>query len=545
MSDNLNTAPNFPDGSLEKTITVWHKRDTVFAVMTLVASVPFADWSVFGGFNAGFTVSFIMLFVLTAVYILKLKKSFGAFSVFCGLSSAAFSVIFLIYNNSALNTLFFVAAVFLYGIFVSYSFTERNKNSSPVISSFDTVIVKPFDNITAPFVSYKAYRNKKGSDPFNRQVLLGIALSVPILFIILPLLIHADAAFEGLISAAFSKFGIVIAKILLGAALAIYLFSMLFAVKNNLKPKDCIVHLHEDYKRLAPLTAVTLSSVLSAVYLAYLLSQSAYFSGGFSGILPEGYTFSFAEYARRGFFELCAVCTVNLIIVFLIMLFAKQDSNKKLPFSVRLSIIGICVFSLVFTATAISKMFLYISFYGLTRLRLLTSIFMIALALLFILIILSVSVKKIPAVKCAIVCFAVIGLITGFCDVDRTVAGYNVSAYKRGALTEIDIEYLSGLSDSAVPYIAELADCKDEAVKSAVLTALYIKTERLFNIKNGKIYEKTESKPSKYNYSRERAKDCIRKNIKSIAKAERERRAAEEENFNYFYNEDYYYSENY
>ena len=227
------------------------------------------------------------------------------------------------------------------------------------------------------------------------------------------------------------------------------------------------------------------------------------------------------------------------------MLFAKQDSNKKLPFSVRLSIIGICVFSLVFTATAISKMFLYISFYGLTRLRLLTSIFMIALALLFILIILSVSVKKIPAVKCAIVCFAVIGLITGFCDVDRTVAGYNVSAYKRGALTEIDIEYLSGLSDSAVPYIAELADCKDDAVKSAVLTALYIKTERLFNIKNGKIYEKTESKPSKYNYSRERAKDCIRKNIKSIAKAERERRAAEEENFNYFYNEDYYYSENY
>ncbi len=168
MCDNLNTASDFPDGSSEKTIPVWHKRDTVFAVITLIASVLFADWSVFGGFNAGFTVSFILLFALTAVYILKLKKSFGAFSVFCGLSSAAFSVIFFIYNNSALNTLFFVAAVFLYGIFVSYSFTEKDKNSSPVISSFDTVIVKPFDNITAPFGSYKAYRDKKA--PFRLTV---------------------------------------------------------------------------------------------------------------------------------------------------------------------------------------------------------------------------------------------------------------------------------------------------------------------------------------------------------------------------------------
>ena len=73
------------------------------------------------------------------------------------------------------------------------------------------------------------------------------------------------------------------------------------------------------------------------------------------------------------------------------------------------------------------NIFLYINLYGLTRLRLLTSIFMAAIALLFIIMILFMYIKRFPAAKCAICCFAVIGLITGFCD---------VNAYKSGIMYE-------------------------------------------------------------------------------------------------------------
>ena len=47
----------------------WQTRDTVFAVITFVASVFFVSLSLFGGFAAGFTVSYIVLFALTAVYL--------------------------------------------------------------------------------------------------------------------------------------------------------------------------------------------------------------------------------------------------------------------------------------------------------------------------------------------------------------------------------------------------------------------------------------------------------------------------------------------
>lgn len=81
MCDNLNGV-NSQNENPEKNIPLWHKRDTVFAVITLIASVLFVDWSAFGGFNAGFTVSFIMLFALTAAYFIRLKKASVHFRFF-------------------------------------------------------------------------------------------------------------------------------------------------------------------------------------------------------------------------------------------------------------------------------------------------------------------------------------------------------------------------------------------------------------------------------------------------------------------------------
>lgn len=509
------------DNSLNS-LPVWRKRDTVFAAVTLICSVLFVHLSIFGGFNAGFTASFFLLFALTAAYMIRQRKHFSVFTVFCGLCSLGFSVIFSVYNDAVLNILLFIAAVALYGVFVSGFFTAK-KAPSPIMGALNTLIINPFDNITAPFRSYGSYRKEKNFKGINKQVLIGILLSVPVLFVVFPLLMSADAAFEGLILSVFSGFGILILKILLGAAAAVYLFSMLFAAKNGLKAKNFGISVYNDIKVMPPVTAVTLSSVLSAVYLVYLLSQSAYFFSGFSGILPAGYSFTAADYARRGFFELCGVCGMNFFTVGAVMCLVKRTDTAAIPLSVRATSTLICIFSLIFAATAISKMFLYIGYYGLTRLRLLTSIFMAAIALLFIIMILFMYIKRFPAAKCAICCFAVIGLITGFCDVDRTVASYNVNAYESGILKELDVEYLGYLSDSVVPYIAKLTESPDSSVSDAAYSALYYKAENLFEIDGNKVKFKTEKDPAKYNYSRKNAKQILKKNIKKILKAEHER----------------------
>lgn len=148
-------------------------------------------------------------------------------------------------------------------------------------------------------------------------------------------------------------------------------------------------------------------------------------------------------------------------------------------------------------------------------------------------------IKRFPAAKCAICCFAVIGLITGFCDVDRTVASYNVNAYQSGILKELDVEYLGYLSDSAVPYIAKLTESKNSSVSDDAFYALYYKAEDLFEIDGNKVKFKAEKDPAKYNYSRENARQIIKKNIKEIIKAWREREEYSEQALDFTAQSDY------
>ena len=52
-------------------------------------------------------------------------------------------------------------------------------------------------------------------------MLVGIAISIPVLLVVVPLLISSDAAFENLMVSLFSGAGTLIAKILLGGDIVI------------------------------------------------------------------------------------------------------------------------------------------------------------------------------------------------------------------------------------------------------------------------------------------------------------------------------------
>ena len=88
--------------------------------------------------------------------------------------------------------------------------------------------------------------------------------------------------------------------------------------------------------------------------------------GGFMGRLPEG--FSVAEYARAGFFELCAVMGINFGLLWMIAGLARQPVRAHRPLKIMcLLLLGQ---SLVFSAIALSKLGMYIGVYGFTPLRL-------------------------------------------------------------------------------------------------------------------------------------------------------------------------------
>ena len=102
--------------------------------------------------------------------------------------------------------------------------------------------------------------------------------------------------------------------------------------------------------------------VFSALYLAFFFVQGRYLFGAFTRTLPESFTV--AEYARQGFFELCRVMAINFTLFWLVSRTARRESRP-----VRWMTAALLVESMLFAVIAISKLALYIDCFGLTPLR--------------------------------------------------------------------------------------------------------------------------------------------------------------------------------
>lgn len=318
----------------------------------------------------------------------------------------------------------------------------------------------------------EALRNGGTAVKKGGAFLLGLCIAVPILAIMIPLLIRADAAFDGLMKLLPEfKVAELINTLLVGSVLSIFFYTQGVSLRHEDAPKAT------SHRRKGA-NAITINTMLCAVcllYVVYLISQLAYLSGGFAGILPEEFTM--AEYARRGFFEMAALSGCNLAVMVLSLgLVQKTDRS---PLFTRLLCLFLGLVTLFLIATASAKMFLYIEGYGLSRLRLLTQIIMLFLAITTSVIMLWLFLPKLPYMKVILLCAMVIGAATLWTDVNTQVASYNVNAYLDGQYTAIDVKYLYQLGDSAIPYLAQLAEeAPDENI--AIAARNYLKEISLY-----------------------------------------------------------------
>jgi len=190
---------------------------------------------------------------------------------------------------------------------------------------------------------------------------------------------------------------------------------------------------------------------LLVLYLIFFFSQTAYFLSAFRGVLPRGLIYS--EYARRGFFELCNVCVVNLIVTAMLGLFTKDNKNSLIS---RVYGCLLALFSMAMIVMSLSKMLMYINVYGLTPLRVYTSWFMVFLFLLFAMVIVKHIRPGFHLLKYCVCCGVVMFLLLGYADSDRIIAEYNVEAYRSGKVEELDVRQLNELGSAAAPYLLSI-----------------------------------------------------------------------------------------
>ncbi|MBQ5840730.1 MAG: DUF4173 domain-containing protein [Clostridia bacterium] len=493
------------------------RRDILLAGVLAILSVVGVYLSLFGGFRLGFVLSYVAILACGGIYLSSRTERPTPYALFCISAAVASTGIFLWHNDGVMKFFSFCGILLLTMLALAEVTAPQRDGAKLLTESLRLLVAFPLQHVGDALPAI--FRIQRGETIEKRRcggVLLGLLCSLPALLVVVPLLISADAAFEGLLeNVAPQNGGEAIGSLILGLCLFGLLFSRWFGLRYSMAST---APLQAKARKGADAAAINaFLGVISGVYLLYLFSQLAYFFSAFSGILPKNYTV--AQYARRGFFEMCAVCAVNVGLVALSLWLCRKNKEGKTPLSIRIQTLFILIFSLGLVAVALSKMGLYIGSFGMTRLRILTSVFMVMLGAALIGIILRLFLPRLPYVKVIIATVAVLGLVAGYVDVDTTVARYNVTAYQNGKLEQIDVGTLSRLSDGATPYLVKLLKDKDYNVRSQAAHALYSRIEEWGDFDDNGKFKADERIPLReYTVDAARSRALLLKNAKRIYK---------------------------
>lgn len=432
------------------------RGDTAFALCGVVGCILLSVWGLFGGMALGYLLSMAALLVLFLIYFAKGGR-WTLLSAVSGLLALGMGAVFVCTTNGSVRFFGTVLGFLLALVCFDGLVNGRSVGNRQTVGVFFGA-VSALGNVGMAIRSL--FSNGKGDKKAVGKVLIGLLCSLPVVAVVVPLLISSDYAFRGLMTNLFSDAAATIAKSVFGLLLALpavsYGFSLKYRRTATLRPGG--------FAGIENVYIVSFLSVISLCYLLYLYSQLAYFFSAFRGFLPEG-EITYAQYARKGFFEMCVIAVINLGLVFLAMLLAKKR-NGKVGHGVKAVATFIALFTLIIIATAISKMVLYIAAYGMTVLRLTTSAFMVFLAVVFVTAILRIYIRRVNVVKTALLTAGLVVLVLGVGNVNGICARYNYEAYMTQKLDTVDVQAMYELGDEGIPYLVKLTYCADESVSS-------------------------------------------------------------------------------
>jgi len=335
-------------------------------------------------------------------------------------------------------------------------------NSAAFLKALGYAFVGGVSMMFTPFAEGKAFfkvrREQQEKAPMDKKkkemlsaIVIGLVLAIPIVCILLLLLGSADVLFGDMLENIVEcitewELPDLFDEDFVGfwmTFLLVFLFG--YGIITYINKKDTILkETARKGQRANPYIAISCSGVIAFIYVIFVGIQ---IFGLFMGALtlPEGYTY--AEYARQGFFQLAFVCFFNVCMVLIAM--AGFEDNPVLKWI--MVVITACTY--VMLVSAAYRMLLYISVYHLTFLRVFVLWAIAVMAITMVGITVFIFKKEFPIFRYMLVSITVLYIGFSAAHPDFWIAKYNIAQAK----TEEGIdEYhlLFNLSlDAAVPVL--------------------------------------------------------------------------------------------
>jgi hypothetical protein len=297
--------------------------------------------------------------------------------------------------------------------------------------------------------THKVIRTK----PLTGQIIKGIAITLPVLVVFVLLFASADLIVQKYVSEVFN-FQIddeLIARLILITVATLGLIGGYSYMFNDPKAEETPAEAPQK-AFIGQVESTILFGSVNVLFFAFILVQLAYLFGGQANISALGFTY--ADYARKGFFELVAVAIVAFGLLWSAEKYVERINRGHSALFKVLSV-ALVLQVLLIIASAFRRLYLYEQAYGFTTLRLYSHAFTILLAVIFLIlaykIIRSASNKTFafPAFLAIIGFLATLNAI----NPDAFIARQNLDRYRDTG--KIDTEYLGELSADAVPVLVD------------------------------------------------------------------------------------------
>lgn len=393
-------------------------------------------------------------------------------------------------------------------ILVTLSLLVSNKNRAKLNDiRFLTDVIEaffyPYKYFSKPFnILNHLFRGKakKEKRVIAVKIFIGFIISVPILSIVVSLLSDADKIFEYIISRIPELLKYLDMKnIVRHSFLIIFIFLYLFAYIWNItcKHKEDYTKQLESKNKLMVWDStiiLTILFMLNIVYLLFAFVQFSYLFGGSEFMVPSDFTY--AEYARHGFFELVAVSVINFSLLSGTLFFVNKEETSYKFIKIFLSLT--IVMTVIILISAYYRLLIYENAYGYTYSRLLVNFFLVLLLFLFIATLVNLWHKSFSLKKTSLILLTITYIFMNIINFESLIAKKNIDIFFE--TNKIDIQYLKTLKYDAVPELVRLLEAEDPLVSSEIDQYL---TELLETIP-----EKTHWQS--FNYSRYRAYNILK-----------------------------------
>lgn len=253
-------------------------------------------------------------------------------------------------------------------------------NRNFIINFFRIFPGNLFSNLSYLKLIKDSKKDKKNSNII--YIIVGFIIGLPIVGIILSLLTSGDAYFNVFTNKVFNFISDLfnIDNIISNILIFVISFISLFSIFVNILKKRFIKDNIKEYKNINSYIVSTILIMVNMVFVLFLVSEISKLTVNFLHI-PIEYTY--AEYAREGFFELLGVTIINMIIIGYLSYYTNMVKDNKL---VKILVLLLCLFSIVLIFNSYYRMFLYINRFGFTILRSQVILFLLMELIIFLII---------------------------------------------------------------------------------------------------------------------------------------------------------------